>query len=624
MKISSIFAAVLSFEAAFAFPHNALQPSYGKALVRRTGSDRSSSHGSGGHRSSSGEPRRRPAPGYEDTGYRHDKSGGRLTREEAREIERSAPRYSSGEKVRVKGPNERRRDDQTEVREDRPPGQPPNYDVHLAADAGPHLGHHQFRVDTFGRKKVEGSRYKPDDSSGGAAKRRSKIGALPKASELKGEGRPGKVVLDESEAREWRGPINQDEVGDVPYTAFYADQHSSVHRDSPYQHKAAELARKNDGTMSYSGDRNAPRQAGRPARAPYTDRNKDWGKPVDARKPKDHSVLPKSRHSSSSDSDRSRSPRNSKRSADDDSGFEWRDWVIVETDPAGSAGSASTSDNAATKRDAVGQAAHQQAGAESDHPQTNTAEDFKQDYMKYLSTYEIIRNNATDLILPFVQEMVNGSNSSLIWDAGWEIMSLADPALNIMGPMMNGMHNFDSSEADLVAQGTPEATMNTVYLLHGVMWAMYKETWDNAYDALNASGMIDELDTLNAYLRTNETFAQDINQDMSGTNDLNDFFLNGPYSELADIDDDMLDNSTTLSGNETTGSSDSNSTLIDDSASPAVGSATNLPIDTTMPHTAGQATPTAVDTTAAGEDETDTSPSPSPTVSSETPTGTAT
>ncbi|KAL8689994.1 MAG: hypothetical protein Q9218_004457 [Villophora microphyllina] len=593
MKISLFLAAVLSFVAIIAFPHDALEVSHGNSLVRRVpGRDgsSSSSSSSGGHRiTSDGRPKVRPAPGYEKTGYRHSDAEG-TSREKARDMAAHEPTYPSHkESVRFIPHGAKTNDKRTEVREVREKGKPVNYVVHYAEDSGSHLGHQQWRFATFG-ENVEKARYikDPNPSSG---KRNEKIGALPKSSGRTGGGSKANDVIDETEARGMK-LINADKVGNIPFTAVVAGGASSVHRDSPYQKFAMDKAEANGGTVSYSHDKSAPKQHVLPARGPYTAANKDFGKPIDERIPMDHSVLRKSRHSPDSDGRRSRSPqqkRNNKR--DDGQDWDWRDFSIVETYPVGSQ---PADGSQLTKRgDAVGMAGHQQANVESDHPVTNTPSDMTQEYHDYLSAYEVIRSNATQLIMPFVAEMVNGSNSTYVWDAAWDIMSLADPAMNVMGPMQGGMHCFDFIEEEMIAQNTPEDTMDSIYVFHGILIAMYEEQWNKAYDALNASGALQDLVMLTDSLTTNETWAQSIAQDLAGTNDLNNWFINGPYAELADINENVLDYMVAFSGNGTAGNSTASIEAgSSGNATAAVGSATNLPVDSAVP-TAGQTTPTA-------------------------------
>ncbi|KAI4197043.1 MAG: hypothetical protein LQ350_006173 [Teloschistes chrysophthalmus] len=603
MKISVFLAAVLSFQATFAFPQAALEAPHRRALVPRMNSGERGGGGSQHRASQGGKERNKVVPGYEEKGWKHPDAPG-MSREKAREMEDNEPTYPAHkESVRVVRHGEKTDDRRTEVREVREKGKPVNYVIHYAEDSGSHLGHAQYRWDTFG-EKADSARYVPDSNPDVAGKRNSKIGGVKKASERKGEGRPAKDVIDETEARGLR-QINQKEVGDVPFTAFVAGQASSVHRDSPYQKMAMDLASKEKGgTVSYSHDKNAPRQAGYPARGPYTDSNKKWGEPMDEVIPKDHSVLRKSRHSPDNSGRRSRSPeRNNKRSDDQD--WDWRDFAIVETY---SSNGQPADGSQPTKRDAVGQATHKQENAESDHPITNTPSDQTQEYHDYLSAYEAIRNNATELIMPFIVEMVNGSNSSFVWDAAWDIMSLADPAINVMGPLQGGMHCFDYIEEQMVARNTPEEQMDAIYVFHGLLIAMYQEQWNKAYNALDGAGMINDLVILTNALTTNETWAQSIKQDLAGTNDLNDYFLNGPYSEMPDIDQEEFDSMIAANGTGTADNSTSSSSSSHGSESmaggnetataSAVGSATDLPIGDSVPLTAQTGTAMPTDTVA--------------------------
>ena len=517
MKVSLLLAAVLSIGSTLAFPHDVLETSAEISLVRRGGS----SHGSGGHhRSSSSDSgskiAHKPRPNYHDKAKINKEAGG-MTKEKARKIADADPSYPHGHKIPVT--NDRGPPGQSSIQKEKWADGVPNKRIILKEDAGSHLGHEQYRDDTFGGKQKE-MRFVPKSDPKHDSSRTGKIGGIPKAGQIPGNGPKGDVVADETQGNAFHDkPYNPSKAPNVAYTVGWAGGKSSVHVDSPIQRKAAEEARKTGGTTSYDLDKSAPRQQFHPAVGPYHDGNKHWGKPKEERKVMGHH----SRHSSSSgESRRSRSPRYDKRSADDQ--FDWRDYVIISVDL----------DDSHSKRDAV------EMGAESESDQNKAVVDetqsFKGEYEKYLQAYDATRNNATEIILPFIEDMVLGSTSDLVWNAAWEIMSLADPAIMVMGPTSMGMHAFDGIEDEMRENGVSQDQMDAAERVHGVLIAMYLDTWQQAFDALKDSGVLEEMDTLLDELDTPLEELAAIKGDTTGTDNMNDFFLNRPAQEVSGAD----------------------------------------------------------------------------------------
>ncbi|KAL8871536.1 MAG: hypothetical protein Q9174_002649 [Haloplaca sp. 1 TL-2023] len=518
MKFSLLLAAVLSIESTIAFPHDVLETTAERSLIRR---GPGGSHGSGGHhRSSSSESDSyiadKPRPGYHDTAKIRKGAGG-MTREKAREIAAADPSYPRGQSIPVT--NDRGPPKVSSIQKEKWADGKPNARIIMKENGGSHLGHEQYNDATFGGKQKE-MRYLPKTDAKHDSSRRKKIGGIPKAGQLPGRGDKGDVVVDETHANSYRDtPYDPRHAPKVAYTAGYAGSGSSVHIDSPIQKKAGEVARQMGGTVSYDYDKSAPRQPYYPAVGPYHSGNADWGKPKEQRSPKGYH----SRHSSSSgESRRSRSPKYGKRAADDQ--FDWRDYVIVSVDL----------DDSRSKRDAV------EMGAESDSDQNkgvvDESQNFKEEYEQYLQAYDATRSNATDIILPFIEDMVLGSTSDLVWNAAWEIMSLADPGIMVRGPTSMGMHAFDGIEDEMRENGVSEDQMDAAERVHGVLIAMYQDTWQQAYDALNASGILEEMDTLLDELNTPSEELATIKGDTTGTDSLNEFFLGGPSQEMSAAD----------------------------------------------------------------------------------------
>ncbi|KAL8826427.1 MAG: hypothetical protein Q9170_007408 [Blastenia crenularia] len=185
-----------------------------------------------------------------------------------------------------------------------------------------------------------------------------------------------------------------------------------------------------------------------------------------------------------------------------------------------------------------GQAASAQSGGESSNAPTSRDD---QENQRYLEAYDAIRSNATAMLMPIIEEMVNGSDSALVWNAAWEIMSLADRSVIVLGgPVFQGMHFFDWWE-DSVANKTDNQTMQNILAIDGIFIDLYQTTWNKANDTLTSSGLLYEMDLLEMALN-----ATSLETDDSNANAINEFFQNGPNSTLADT------NSTFVTGNQTT------------------------------------------------------------------------
>lgn len=177
--------------------------------------------------------------------------------------------------------------------------------------------------------------------------------------------------------------------------------------------------------------------------------------------------------------------------------------------------------------------------------------------------------------------MVNGSNSYLVWDAAWEIASLANPGIMVVGgPFSQGMHSFDYWEKQIEGKVDPD-TFQSVLALNGVLIPLYQETWKKCNETLAQEGYLDLLDQIITALQTNDTSLAEIKPDPSNTNAINDIFLYGPdESELAwwpgDEEADALMFSNSTSGALNSTSSSLNSTLSGSNSTSLSSSPSNL------------------------------------------------
>jgi len=156
----------------------------------------------------------------------------------------------------------------------------------------------------------------------------------------------------------------------------------------------------------------------------------------------------------------------------------------------------------------------------------NAAVDAKAQFQTYLQAFEIVQSNISTLLFPWLDAMLEGSNSTLVHDAAWSIHSdLTISNTLILGPVAHGMHCLDSLEDQLFASNstynsslsvlernlTGDATAEEEptddelavleYLaLHGTLLDLYDHVWTNAVRAVNATGLLADLTTLAGYL----------------------------------------------------------------------------------------------------------------------------
>ncbi|KAL8689999.1 MAG: hypothetical protein Q9218_004462, partial [Villophora microphyllina] len=94
-------------------------------------------------------------------------------------------------------------------------------------------------------------------------------------------------------------------------------------------------------------------------------------------------------------------------------------------------------------------------------------------YEQYVEAYDAVRANATHLITPFIEGMVKRSNSNMVWAAAWEIMSLADPEIIVLGgPVSQGMHSSVWVE-DNIANKIDNKTMSNILAIDGLVIDSY-------------------------------------------------------------------------------------------------------------------------------------------------------
>lgn len=143
-------------------------------------------------------------------------------------------------------------------------------------------------------------------------------------------------------------------------------------------------------------------------------------------------------------------------------------------------------------------------------------EELSSEYQTYLAAFRTAQSNVSEIITPFLDTMLNGTNSSIVYDAAWSIYSdLTGTSPMIVGPFMYGMHILDWIEDQMFGKG-PNVTamsesdkfaMDEVLATHSVLLDLYYYAWNNSMAALSKTTLLEDMATLAQYLSTNDTSA---------------------------------------------------------------------------------------------------------------------
>ncbi|KAL9034431.1 MAG: hypothetical protein Q9214_007044, partial [Letrouitia sp. 1 TL-2023] len=515
MRISYILAAALSLKTSFAFPSFGLEPFKGKTLIARSPAGGSSRGGNRGH-----EHEDDHYAGYRGSGtYHHDAPAN--SRHFVRQIVRRGEENIPPERYHVPITRDRPSPGETAVQSEHFPDREPLHTVHYGRQTYDHLDGMLYREAAHpSSRTAEYRRASPSDHDN---RRRETLRRLPRNRDLRDDsdsedGRVDAAHEEKGPAGLQRDPVRWD--GDYPgLTVIQGSGTTSRRRDAPLLNAAYRQMDNEGGTVRMVA--NPPRGYSPGPVAPLR------GPRVEGYATPYHEVEPESSYVRR----RSDSPRREDddyytvRSTRDYRPRDYRDRDYDNYDR-----------RYRSKRDVVDEATKKQTHADSATQDDNKADDAKQEYQEYLQAYDAVRSNATDLIMPFIEDMVNGSNSAAMWDAAWEIASLADPEIILIGGcFFRGMHAMDFYE-DEAMNKTDNKTMTSFFAIDEVLIKRYQDTWNKSYNALNSSGLLHDLDVLQAALWTNDTALSKIEMDTSLTKDVNGFFINGPNSTLAGDD----------------------------------------------------------------------------------------
>ncbi|KAL8677466.1 MAG: hypothetical protein Q9186_006107 [Xanthomendoza sp. 1 TL-2023] len=375
-----------------------------------------------------------------------------------------------------------------------------------------------------------------------------------------------RVWAERDKIQVYRGPYEPGLFPNPPIHEIKPAWDSGYLHPFPDRRQSAPPNRKQDKYLSDKYiDPNAPRHRSSSPSA------RSYGDMVVRDKKKDRSRRDKHRLSESSSAQPPRRPPPRQYDSDYDAD-------IVEIRPGGR-----------YKRDAVDMAADKQTNAESTKPDVDMDE-FKVEYQGAMDYFSELQNNATDIIMPIIEDMVAGSNSDDIYGMAWEIISLIEPRIVFppSGLFYQGTHACDWYEKQLANQ-TDATTMKEISDVHTVLIDIYMDGWERATNALNEGGLLENLYnvTNTLALNSNQSTVADLKLPDTGFKELMEFMDGLDDSPLTDIPAELL-NGTSSDSKSTYKSGDG--TFIIDNFSSTDGKET--PTDGKETPTDGKETPT--------------------------------
>ncbi|KAL8929870.1 MAG: hypothetical protein Q9208_001014 [Pyrenodesmia sp. 3 TL-2023] len=623
MKVSGFLTAALCIETILAFPFAGLEPSHGKALlVARVGG--SSRHGSG-HRSSSQSGRAKEQTGYRGS-QRHPDAPAR-DRERVNKALDEAPSVK-GVKIPVREEGDRPRPGELAMYNDHNKQGDPRTTYVMGDRANKHTKLEMGREQWYPNERDAERRLASPAEYG--KMRSGTLGDVIAARDTYGPGPVPKGTREEKKfARLEHTPVNYDKVGRPGVTVGWAPNGESSTLDGAAGRKMGEIADQHG-----DRDRRVYRVQANPSKKMqenYDPKENLWLKGPSGRDigqntperemyPVPESMYLARRRSDGSDAARSDSPPRSDRSRSSNHRRRTPDLTIRSKDKSG------RRRRHDRKRDAVDQAAQAQTNAESSHPDTTANGDFRQEYQDYLQAFSMLRTNATNVLMPIVEDMVDGSDSDLIWGMAWEILSLAEPSIQVTGSLFHGgMHACDWYE-DSVRNTTDEESMKMLLAVDEVLIDIYQSAWAEATEALDEAGYSEDMWKLQNAMVTNDTSVAELRDDTTNLDFIVGFFQSLEDSNLTapyDFNSTSSENSTSEADNTSSFSStDTSATSLVSTSTGSVRQSTPLSsIDTSSSTSGGSSMGPA---SQSGSPSPSPSPSDLPSSSTQPQTGTQT
>lgn len=127
--------------------------------------------------------------------------------------------------------------------------------------------------------------------------------------------------------------------------------------------------------------------------------------------------------------------------------------------------------------------------------------EYRKELSDYLDAFHAVQANTTDVIWPFIEDMLAASNSSLVYEAAFAVFAHMTMApVTVSGPFAFGMHALDDYEDWILASGASNETMTLVYAIDGILIDLYQTAWDNATTALSKTDLPKNLERLADFL----------------------------------------------------------------------------------------------------------------------------
>ena len=144
----------------------------------------------------------------------------------------------------------------------------------------------------------------------------------------------------------------------------------------------------------------------------------------------------------------------------------------------------------------VGAIASTEASAAStvSSPQ-NSTQQTSGDLQAYQDAWSIVCDNATTILWPFIADMLEGTNSSIVITAAWSVWAHMIPTnWQVVGPFQSGLTSLYMQEEAWATSGNiSNATLAQLYAIDDVILDLYTTAWDGGFHALNSTGVLDDL-----------------------------------------------------------------------------------------------------------------------------------
>ena len=128
----------------------------------------------------------------------------------------------------------------------------------------------------------------------------------------------------------------------------------------------------------------------------------------------------------------------------------------------------------------------------------NSTQQTSEDLQAYLDAWSIVCDNATTTLWPFIADMLEGTNSSLVITAAWSVWAHMIPTnWQVVGPFQSGWTSLYMQEQEWATSGNfSNATLAELYAIDDVLLDLYGTAWDGGFQALNSTGILDDLNWL--------------------------------------------------------------------------------------------------------------------------------